>query len=108
MEHGKPLVYDNGKKGIRLDGFTPEVVNLEGDASVDDCLVYDEHSQELASIMSRMFWKPELPRPFGVFYREERKTYEDMMQAQIDQVMERKGRGDLQALLNAGETWTIE
>ncbi|WP_155815961.1 2-oxoacid:ferredoxin oxidoreductase subunit beta [Rhodothermus marinus] len=109
LEHGKPLVFDEGRKGIRLDGFQPEVIDLtDGRWSLDDCLVYDETNRELAHIMARIFFRPDLPQPFGVFYREERPTYEDLLHRQIAEVTARKGKGDLQALLQSGDTWVIE
>ena len=109
LENGQPLTYANGSKGIRLDGLTPQSVDLEtGDWSVDDCLVYDESSAEMASVVGRMFWQDDLPRPFGVFYREERPTYEDLLHNQIRAVTEKKGAGDLDALLRSGNTWEIE
>jgi len=109
LEHGKPLVFDEGRKGIRLDGFRPEVIDLtDGRWSIDDCLVYDETNRELAHIMARIFFRPDLPQPFGVFYREERPTYEDLLHRQIAEVTARKGKGDLQALLQSGDTWVIE
>ncbi|MFQ5571476.1 MAG: thiamine pyrophosphate-dependent enzyme [Rhodothermales bacterium] len=109
IEHGKPMVYDNGNKGIRLDGFKPESIDLtNGPWSVDDCIVYDETSMELAGIVGRMFWQSVLPRPFGVFYREERPTYEELLHQQIDQVTTRRGTGDLAKLLRMSDTWEIE
>ncbi len=109
LEHGKPLVFEEGRKGIRLDGFRPEVIDLtDGRWSIDDCLVYDETNRELAQIMARIFFRPDLPQPFGVFYREERPTYEDLLHRQIAEVTARKGKGDLQALLRSGDTWVIE
>ena len=109
VENGKPLTYDNGKLGIRLDGFSPQVINLEnGKWSVDDCIVYDETSRELAGIVGRMFWQPEMPRPFGVFYCENRPSYEEQLHDQIKQVTKKRGAGDLQKLLEAGDTWMVE
>ncbi|SHK84936.1 2-oxoglutarate ferredoxin oxidoreductase subunit beta [Rhodothermus profundi] len=109
LEHGQPLIFDEGRKGIRLDGFQPEVIDLTDDRwSVNDCLVYDETNRELAHIMARIFFRPDLPQPFGVFYREERPTYEDLLHQQIKEVTARKGKGDLQALLQSGDTWVIE
>ena len=109
LEHGRPMVFDEGKAGIRLDGLKLEVINLEsGDWSKDDCLVYDETSAELAGVVGRMFWQDELPRPFGVFYREARATYESLLHTQIEGVTEKRGKGDLGALLQAGDTWAIK
>lgn len=48
LEHGKPLVFGKARnKGIRLNGFKPEAVNLdEGKYSVSDLLVHDAHTHE--------------------------------------------------------------
>ena len=43
MEHGQPLIFgDNGDKGIRLEGFTPVVADLNSGISKDD-LWQDEY-----------------------------------------------------------------
>jgi 2-oxoglutarate ferredoxin oxidoreductase subunit beta len=112
LEHGKPLVFGaNKEKGIKLDGFKPVVVDLSEGASADDCWIHDDHDFYKAQILVRMFDDPHiaghLPRPFGVFYETERACYEDQMQLQIDEVIAKKGLGDLNKLLRGGETWTI-
>lgn len=108
LKDGEPLVYDNGRKGLRLDGFRVESVDLtSGAMSVDDCLVYDTSSRELAGIMSRIFFNPELPQPIGVFYEEQRPTYDELLKNQVQEVIDRRGKGDLAKLLNAGDTWEI-
>ena len=108
LEHGKPLVYDNGQRGLRLEGFELKSIDLSGGKwSADDCLTYNEGSIELANIVSRMSWQKDLPRPFGVFFREDRPSYDDLVQQQIEDVTARRGTGDLGALLNAGNTWEI-
>ena len=48
-----------------------------------------------------------LPRPFGLFYVEDRNCYEDKMTQQISESQAKKGTGDLDALLRGKETWTI-
>lgn len=109
LEDGAPMTYANGSKGLRLDGLKIQSIDLEGgDWSADDCLVHDEANHELAHLLGRLFWQEDLPRPFGVLYREERPTYEELLHTQIEGITERKGAGDLEALLHAGETWTIE
>lgn len=108
VEDGKPLVYDNGKRGLRLDGHKLVSVDLEAGAEgINDLLVYDETSRELANTLGRLFFHAELPQPFGVFYREERANYDEQLQTQIAGVTAKKGKGDLKALLESGETWEI-
>lgn len=110
LDHGKPLVFGKKKeKGIRLDGFTPTIVNTgEGKHSVDDLLVHDEEDLTLAFILANMIHNPELPRPMGVFVSLNRPTYEDQMVEQIQRARTKKGEGDLQTLLDGEETWIIE
>jgi 2-oxoglutarate ferredoxin oxidoreductase subunit beta len=109
LEHGRPMVYGKEHdKGIRLDGFRPQVVSLaEGGCSIEDLLVYDETNPELAYIIGKMGDNPAFPTPIGVFYRTERSTYEEQAIAQVDEAEEKFGKGDLEALLCEGETWEV-
>ncbi|MCX6188712.1 MAG: 2-oxoacid:ferredoxin oxidoreductase subunit beta [Bacteroidetes bacterium] len=112
MEHGKPLVYgENGTKGIRLDGFKPVIVDIAGGASANDLWIHDETDRVKATILTRFFDDPthenHLPRPFGVFYVEDRPTYEDGLHSQIE-TAQAKGKGNLDKLLKGRETWVIE
>ncbi|MGB3544389.1 2-oxoacid:ferredoxin oxidoreductase subunit beta, partial [Rubrivirga sp.] len=109
LEDGKPALYAKGTKGLALDGLRLRSVDLEDGASADDCLVYDSTDKALAFLMiDQLFWDADLPRPFGVLYREDRPTYDAMLNAQVDEVRTERGAGDLAALLASGETWTIE
>ena len=112
LEQGKPLVYGaQQNKGIRLDGFKPVVVELGSQFSADDLWVHDEKDFYKGQILVRMFEDPRidghLPRPFGVFYETDRLSYEDLMAMQMEEVINTKGKGDLDKLLRGNETWTI-
>ena len=109
IEHGKPLVFGMGQdKGIRLDGFTPQVVSLAGgEYSVNDLLVYDETNAELAFIIARLSDNPEFPTPIGVFLSQQRDTYEDRVMEQLAFARTKLGEGDLDAILNEGDTWEV-
>ena len=48
-----------------------------------------------------------MPRPFGVFYVNDRPTHEEKLQAQVKKAKDVKGPGDLDALLKGEHTWTI-
>ena len=111
VEQGKPLVFgENGNKGIKLDGFKPVVVN-SADVSANDLWIHDETDQIKATILVRFFDAPAdenaLPRPFGVFYQENRFCYEDAMNQQIADAISSKGKGDLDTLIRGKNTWTI-
>jgi 2-oxoglutarate ferredoxin oxidoreductase subunit beta len=112
LEQDKPLLFGaNKEKGIKLDGFRPVVVELGEGVSADDCWIHDEKDFYKAQILTRMFDDPRveghLPRPFGVFYQTERPCYEEQMQIQLDEIIAKKGKGDLNKLLRGNETWTI-
>jgi 2-oxoglutarate ferredoxin oxidoreductase subunit beta len=111
VEQGKPLIFgENGDKGIKLDGFKPVVVNV-ADVSAGDLWIHDEKDQVKANILVRFFdnasKEDALPRPFGVFYQEDRFCYENAFNMQIQEAVAQKGKGDLDALIRGKNTWTI-
>jgi 2-oxoglutarate ferredoxin oxidoreductase subunit beta len=110
LEHGKPLIFGKEKdKGIRLNGFTPEIVSLNDDKhSVNDLLVHNENDTTLSFILADMTYHSHLPRPIGVFLSVERPTYEAEMCRQIEFSKEKQGEGNMESLLHSGETWTIQ
>jgi 2-oxoglutarate ferredoxin oxidoreductase subunit beta len=71
-------------------------------------VLHDERreSPSYASILASL-QRPDFPLPVGVFRAVEKTTYEDALQAQIDSATEQRGAGDLEALLNSGDTWEI-
>jgi 2-oxoglutarate ferredoxin oxidoreductase subunit beta len=109
LEQGKPMVFGKNKdKGIKLDGFKPVVVSLtDGKYSVNDLLVHDEKSRELAFILSELTESDEYPTPIGVFLDIERSTYEEETEEQIKNATAKLGKGDLDKLLLSGNTWEI-
>jgi 2-oxoglutarate/2-oxoacid ferredoxin oxidoreductase subunit beta len=112
LENGKPLIFgENKNKGVKLDGFKPVVVDMEHH-SINDLWIHDETDQIKAGILSRMFNHPsehsELPRPMGVFYATQRPVYEELMEAQVQETLSKKGKGNLQSLIAGNSTWTIK
>ena len=113
LEQGKPLLFGiNKEKGIRFDGFKPVIVDLTDGVSANDCWIHDENDFYKAQILVRMFEDPSieghLPRPFGVFYQTERACYEELLEMQVQEVIAKKGKGDLNKLIRGNETWTIQ
>jgi len=112
LEPDKPLIFgENNDKGIKLDGFKPVVVQLDGDNRPDDLWIHDESDINKAQLLTRMFhYKSEpghLPRPFGVFYQEIRPTYEESLNDQVAWAISESGEVDLDKLIEGKETWTI-
>ena len=110
LEHGKPLVFGKSKeKGIRLNGFTPEVVTLTGREVLRERSPRAQREGLDAGVHPREH-DPQSrtsPRAMGVFLAIDRPTYEEQMADQIAQAKSKKGQGDLQKLLDGDETWVI-
>lgn len=116
LEHGQPLVFGKDKdRGVRINGFTPEVVELGDNFTKDDLWIHDETDKVKAYILSRFFDQPhesgeglQFPRPFGVLYAEDKPTYDDGVTAQVQFAKEHHGEPDLDALLSGNETWLVK
>ena len=90
--------------------FTPTLRDIDRKGiTPDDLLVHDEKPPEptLAYLLSRMHY-PEFPEPMGVFRAVDAPSYERLVLDQIASATQRRGDGDLEELLNAGDTWTVE
>lgn len=112
LEHKKPLIFGfKNDKGVRLNGFNPEVVSLRnGKNSENNLLVHDEKQNDptLAFILSHMIENPDLPVPLGVFRSVDQMCYEDALNQQIETAKEKYGKPDLQAILESGDTWEVK
>jgi len=109
LEDKSPMVFGpENNLGLKLDGFKLKVVDLNKDYSVDDLLIHDVTDKNLANLVSEMTYDEKLPVPFGVFYKEDKLTYEDMMISQIKDSLKLKGNPDLQSLIDGQETWEVK
>jgi 2-oxoglutarate ferredoxin oxidoreductase subunit beta len=111
LEHGQPLIFGkNRDKGIRMNGLDLQVVALGNGVSEKDLIVHDEHhpSPAYAFLLSRMDEHPGFPSPLGVLHAAEAPRYELGMNAQINDVIAKRGPGDLAKLLRAGDTWEVK
>ena len=105
LEHGQPMVFGkNHDRGIRLNGFTPEVVTLGDGITEADLVVHDAESTELGYILSSM----EYPTPMGVFRNATNyPTYTDGLMAQITEAQMKRGKGNLDDLYRSADLWTV-
>ena len=60
-----------------------------------------------ASMLAKMEY-PDSPVAMGVFRAYEQPTYDEMMTNQVQEEIKNKGAGDLETILNQGDTWVVE
>lgn len=109
LENGQPMIFGKEKdKGVRLDGNKPVIVDIGDKWSMDDVLVHDESDYVIASLLSNMSYQTDFPDPIGVLYAVESETYEETMVAQINEAIKKKPNGNVQDIINAGDTWVVK
>ena len=111
LEHNKPMIFGkNSDKGIRLNGLTPEIVDISnGNYSVNDLWVHNEFEKTnaAANILSHLSEMEGFPTPVGVLRQEIKSTYNEDFHEQINNIKKTKGEGDLRKLLFSGNTWEV-
>ena len=106
LENGKPLKFGKDlSKGIILENFEPKIIDITEDTDESKLWIHDETSILKAQILARFNFDEEFsdfPRPFGVFYKKNRASYEETFTNQVE-----KNKPDMQQLLNGNITWTV-
>ena len=93
-----------------MRNMEPVVVEVgDGGVAERELLVHDakSHVPALTALLAELE-PPRFPTALGVFRALERPTYDDLLMDQIQGAVKRRGKGDLQALLNAGTTWEVQ
>jgi len=110
LEHGKPILFGKEKnKGVRMrSDMHLEVVDMGNSVSESDLIVHNEKAPDsyLAYMLARMEY-PVYPVPIGVFRDVDKPTYEALLAEQVESAVEKMGPGDLEKLINGGDTWVI-
>jgi 2-oxoglutarate ferredoxin oxidoreductase subunit beta len=110
LVHGQPILFGaDHQRGVMQgsDGFL-KIVEV-ADVGIENILVHDQHSSfpSLAFALARLNEDDHSPTPFGIFREAERQEYSSAVSAQIAEASERKGPGDLHALLRSNGTWQV-
>jgi 2-oxoglutarate ferredoxin oxidoreductase subunit beta len=111
LRHGEPVRFGpDGEHGVVVDGDGQARIVEVADVGVDALVVHDEARPDpsLAFMLSRLADGPTSPTPIGVFRAVERPDYGSLVNAQLAEATQRKGPGDLAALLSSGSTWTVD
>jgi 2-oxoglutarate ferredoxin oxidoreductase subunit beta len=110
LEHGKPIRFGPDlARGVMLDGQGRATIVNVADVGEEQILVHDETREEpgLAFMLSRLARGPHEPTPIGVFRAVQRPDYGSLVDGQLVDAQQRRGPGDLGALLASGATWDI-
>jgi 2-oxoglutarate ferredoxin oxidoreductase subunit beta len=109
LEHGKPLLFGKAKnKGIRLNGFKMEAVTVGANGITEkDILVWDEKAEPSLAFLLAELTPPDFPAPIGVFRAVDRPVHHELELSQRTAVKKMRGEGDLEKLLNSGDTWQV-
>lgn len=106
LENGKPLKFGKDlSKGIILENFEPKIIDITEETDESKLWIHDETSILKAQILAKFNFDEEFsdfPRPFGVFYKKNRASYEETFTNQVE-----KNKPDMQQILNGNITWTV-
>lgn len=110
LEHGKPLVFGKSKeKTIRLKGLHLEVVDYQEGMDTKELLIHNEKEPDptYAYLLTQMEY-PEMPVPFGIFREIVKSTYDEMLNAQVQDAIKKQGKGNIKDLIYGTDTWTVK
>jgi 2-oxoglutarate ferredoxin oxidoreductase subunit beta len=108
LEHGKPVVFDEGAKAVVMRGGHAEIVDS---STVDPkaILVHDETREDpsIAFSLSRLSHGPYGPTPLGIFRNVDRPAYDKEVNVQVAAAQEKFGTGELNELIRSHGTWSV-
>ncbi|CAN5893726.1 2-oxoacid:ferredoxin oxidoreductase subunit beta [soil metagenome] len=109
LADGKPLLFANGTKGIRVTkDLRPEIVEVgEGKVSVDELVVHSEEGSPLYAHLLAQLVQPDFPMPMGILHRASKPTYDKLANDQVNDAIAKQGAGDLSKLMLSGMTWEV-
>ncbi len=112
VQHGKPLVFgENNEFGLVQEGFGLKVVEIGKDGiTMDDILVHDAHCQDntLQLKLALMGDGDGFPVALGVIRDVEAPTYNDAVEAQIEEVKAKKPYHNFAELLETNDIWEVK
>jgi 2-oxoglutarate ferredoxin oxidoreductase subunit beta len=111
LEHGKPIRFGRElERGVARDphgGF--RIVDVK-EVGENELIVHDAHRPEpsLAFGLAHLSERPTGPTPVGIFRDVERPVYGEALGRELAEAREHVGDSELEALLRAGDTWTVD
>jgi 2-oxoglutarate ferredoxin oxidoreductase subunit beta len=108
LEHGKPIVFDEGTRCVAVgDNGRLQIADVAATPQ-ERIVVHDVRGRpSLPFGLAHLSRGPSEPTCIGVFREVERPVFGEATVEQIRSATERLGRGSLEKLLHAGDTWTV-
>jgi 2-oxoglutarate/2-oxoacid ferredoxin oxidoreductase subunit beta len=97
-------IYNDGAFDVVREQKENRLYLEHGASAGDTGIVHDETDLTTAFALSRVTYATHGVVPLGVFRAFERPSYDDLVQAQLD---EARGDGELGALVASGDTWQV-
>jgi 2-oxoglutarate ferredoxin oxidoreductase subunit beta len=111
LVHGEPIRFGkDGSKGVVRTADGQVAIANVAEVGEDALLVHDAHREDpsLAFALSRLSEVHTLAdTPIGIFRDVTRPSYDRLVREQLDEARDKKGAGDLQALVRGGDTWLV-
>ena len=112
VKHGEPLVFgDHQQYGLMQDGFSLKIVEIgQNGITIDDILVHDAHCEDntLQLKLALMGDNDGFPVALGVIRDVEATTYNDAIEAQIEEISAKKPYHSFTELLETNDIWEVE
>jgi 2-oxoglutarate ferredoxin oxidoreductase subunit beta len=109
LKEGEPLAYGADRRfGYVLDGLELRRIEITDPAQEAALLKHDPTNKLLATMLASMDPAEGDPVVIGLFYREDRPTYDSQFSEQAEQAVQKLGKGDLRKLIHSGDTWTVD
>lgn len=111
LTEGEQLRFGSeGQWAVCIEGLRA-VVKPSSEVNERNTWLHDSADEAKAHLLTTLFDDNrrggKLPRPFGVFLRKPRPSYEQLMTAQIAEAKRAKGQGDLQRIIAGSNTWIV-
>ncbi|MBQ5540936.1 MAG: 2-oxoacid:ferredoxin oxidoreductase subunit beta [Bacteroidales bacterium] len=111
LKHGEKMVFgENNEFGLVQDGFSIKVVKIgENGYTLDDVLVHDAHAVDnTLQLKLALMEGPDFPIALGVIRDVEAPTYDDAVNAQIEEVKAQKKYHNFSELLETNDIWEVK
>ena len=111
LQHGKPMLFgENNEYGWMQEGFGLKVVKLgENGITEKDILIHDAHCEDnTVQLKLALMEGPDFPVALGVIRDVDAPTYNDAVNAQVEEIKAKKNYHTFEELLLTNDTWEVK